>query len=172
MDKINFENLPSTNTPVNANNLNDMQDNIEDAIDSMFESGTWTPQLTNTGNDGEPSVTYNYQNGTYFKIGNMVVCLFRFRGKITSLGGSNLAGIKGLPYTIATNVVMGSLSSVYNLLTQYGGGELNSMPTIVVGGNNSIQIQTAESLGGTVAQFKLSGNESFECFGGFIYQTN
>lgn len=33
MTKIPFEDLPSTNTPLNANNLNTLQDNVEDAID-------------------------------------------------------------------------------------------------------------------------------------------
>lgn len=32
MNKINFENLPSTSTPVNADNLNDMQENIEKSV--------------------------------------------------------------------------------------------------------------------------------------------
>ena len=32
MQKINFENYPSTNTPIDANNLNDLQDNVEEAI--------------------------------------------------------------------------------------------------------------------------------------------
>lgn len=32
MNKINFENLPSTNTPISAENLNLMQDNIESEI--------------------------------------------------------------------------------------------------------------------------------------------
>lgn len=32
MDKINFENLPSTNTPISAENLNQLQENIENAI--------------------------------------------------------------------------------------------------------------------------------------------
>lgn len=31
MDKITFENLPSTNTPINADNLNDLQDNVDNA---------------------------------------------------------------------------------------------------------------------------------------------
>ena len=35
MDKIKFENKPSTNTPVSAKNLNLMQDNIEKAIDEI-----------------------------------------------------------------------------------------------------------------------------------------
>lgn len=33
MEKINFENKPSTNTPINATNLNLLQDNIEDEFD-------------------------------------------------------------------------------------------------------------------------------------------
>ena len=33
MQKITFENLPSTDTPLSAANLNELQDNVEDAID-------------------------------------------------------------------------------------------------------------------------------------------
>ena len=33
MQKINFKNKPSTNSPINADNLNLLQDNVEDAID-------------------------------------------------------------------------------------------------------------------------------------------
>lgn len=41
MNKINWENSPSTNTPLNADNLNRMQNYIEEAIDGiiLFESG-------------------------------------------------------------------------------------------------------------------------------------
>lgn len=35
MQKINFENKPSTNSPINAINLNALQDNVEDAIDEV-----------------------------------------------------------------------------------------------------------------------------------------
>lgn len=42
MQKITFENLPSTNTPLNASNLNTLQDNIETAINSVVESGSNT----------------------------------------------------------------------------------------------------------------------------------
>ena len=169
MNKINFTNLPSTTTPVNASNLNLLQDNVDNGKQDKIIQGVWTPQLTNTGGDGEPSVTYDYQIGDYFKIGKMIVCLFRFRGKITALGGSNYAGIKGFPYNLGTNLVMASFSSVYNLLTNYGGGEMKSVPTMVAQGNNKVQIQSGDALGASASQFKLSGNESFECFGGVIY---
>ena len=40
MEKINFKDLPSTETPINAENLNQMQDNIEDAIGEIVGSGS------------------------------------------------------------------------------------------------------------------------------------
>ena len=39
MEKIFFEDLPSTNTPINSANLNQMQDNMESAINGIVESG-------------------------------------------------------------------------------------------------------------------------------------
>lgn len=38
MQKINFKNLPDTSTPLNASTLNQMQDNIESAIESAINS--------------------------------------------------------------------------------------------------------------------------------------
>jgi len=35
MDKINFKNLPNKTTPINAENLNQMQNNIESYIDGI-----------------------------------------------------------------------------------------------------------------------------------------
>lgn len=37
MQKINFENKPSLNSPINADNLNLLQDNVEDAIDEVSD---------------------------------------------------------------------------------------------------------------------------------------
>ena len=37
MQKINFEDKPSTNSPINADNLNLLQDNVEDAIDEVSD---------------------------------------------------------------------------------------------------------------------------------------
>lgn len=43
MEKINFENLPSTNTPINASNLNTLQNNVENAFKNEYsESQTDT----------------------------------------------------------------------------------------------------------------------------------
>ena len=40
MEKIEFKNLPDTNTPINAENLNQMQTNTENAINGVVESGS------------------------------------------------------------------------------------------------------------------------------------
>lgn len=37
MKKINFEDKPSTNSPINADNLKLLQDNVEDAIDEVSD---------------------------------------------------------------------------------------------------------------------------------------
>ncbi len=44
MNKIDFKNLPDTTTPLNASNLNTMQDNIETAIDSTISNTSGTSQ--------------------------------------------------------------------------------------------------------------------------------
>ena len=42
MQKINFQNLPNTTTPVNATNLNQLQTNVENAINDVIDSGSNT----------------------------------------------------------------------------------------------------------------------------------
>lgn len=44
MQKITFENLPSTNTPLNASNLNTLQDNVETAINATISNTAGTSQ--------------------------------------------------------------------------------------------------------------------------------
>ena len=39
MEKINFKDLPSTDTPIDSKNLNLLQANVENAINSVVESG-------------------------------------------------------------------------------------------------------------------------------------
>ena len=51
MEKINFQDLPSTSTPLNSTNLNQMQDNMEDAIVpiKLVNIGVETPSTATTG---------------------------------------------------------------------------------------------------------------------------
>lgn len=58
MVKINFENLPSTNTPLSAENLNLLQDNVEDAIPALDSAVS-----TSSTNGVENQAITNYVNG-------------------------------------------------------------------------------------------------------------
>lgn len=58
MQKINFKNLPDTSTPLNAENLNLLQDNIEEAIENIEPSGAGGESLpigTELDFDGQAS---------------------------------------------------------------------------------------------------------------------
>ena len=48
MNKINFQNLPNTTTPVNATNLNQVQTNVENAINSVDTAVTNLQTEVNT----------------------------------------------------------------------------------------------------------------------------
>lgn len=50
MEKINFENYPSTNSPINATNLNLLQDNVENAI-----NGSKVGDIIVTSTNADPS---------------------------------------------------------------------------------------------------------------------
>lgn len=60
MDKINFENLPSTNTPVNAENLNLLQTNVDNAkLEKTVNVSASNPNL----NDYKTEGRYYIPNG-------------------------------------------------------------------------------------------------------------
>lgn len=65
MTKITFEDLPSTNTPLNANNLNTLQDNVEDAIDDVAGDIPTVDSSTSTSstNPVENQAITNYVDG-------------------------------------------------------------------------------------------------------------
>lgn len=63
MQKINFENKPSAVSPINATNLNALQDNVEDAIDEVQTSVdnkqlNWV-QVDWTGDETGGTITTN-----------------------------------------------------------------------------------------------------------------
>lgn len=62
MTKIEFKNLPDTSTPLSAENLNTMQDNIEDAIDNV--SIDLDDEVSTTSTNGiENQAITNYVDG-------------------------------------------------------------------------------------------------------------
>ncbi len=88
MEKINFQNLPNTTTPVNASNLNQLQDNVENDLITKLkvvasenlisgQSKTYSlPYTTSTlyfiithangGNSAGIYLTFQLSNGTFY----------------------------------------------------------------------------------------------------------
>ena len=63
MQKIEFKNLPDTTTPLSAENLNQLQDNVEDAIDNV--SIDLDSQVSTTSTNGvENQAITNYVNNS------------------------------------------------------------------------------------------------------------
>lgn len=53
-----------------------------------METQTWQPVLS-VLNETAPTITYEFQNGVYTKIGNLAFIDFHIRGKVTALNGTN-----------------------------------------------------------------------------------
>lgn len=115
MTKITFEDLPSTNTPLSANNLNTLQDNVETAIDAN------TSDITTINSKITPVLysltdTPTHSGGTnkiyIHKIGNIVVLnLLIWANSITQNSWTNIGTLPNdiLPSTenlIATGSVI------------------------------------------------------------------
>ena len=112
MNKINFQNLPSTATPLNAENLNQMQSNIENAINNILQSGT-----TN-------NVNYiKYIDGTLIQYGKVTLQSYtrRSSGGLTywSQGTTITLPVSFLNvnYSVTTNV---SSANMNNFAQSYG----------------------------------------------------
>jgi len=60
MEKINFQDLPSTETPINASNLNKMQDNMEAGIEEVKTSSSMKMLWRNSN----PTSQFGAQNIT------------------------------------------------------------------------------------------------------------
>jgi hypothetical protein len=65
-----------------------------------YEEGTWTPTITASGTN--PTASYSAQNGRYTKVGNMVT-IFCMIGLSAYSGGSGVALVSGLPFTIGND---------------------------------------------------------------------
>ena len=83
MKKIKFQDYPSTETPLNAENLNSMQDNIENAILKFMEITVVCEQ-----NSVENVIDYSSVQGT-------IICSFL-------IGGQNTVGNGGQTSIVPT----------------------------------------------------------------------
>lgn len=165
MQKINFQNLPDTTTPVNATNLNALQTNVENAIGDIVEEGTWTPTI-GVLSETDPTVTYTIQTGKYKKIGNIVFFSFIIRANITTLNGTNnYAVIKGLPYYASVSSVGDyacPLGSLYSALS-------NTSNAVMCPYDNYLRVQT--TYGSSAGQWIVTPTTYMEIGGSGFYFT-
>jgi hypothetical protein len=89
----------------NANTLDD------------YETGTWTPTLG--GETTNPTSSYNQQNGTYTKIGNIVTINFNLYTNSISGGSGNIL-VGGLPFACSNNGTDVGTAWTYNLTLSSG----------------------------------------------------
>lgn len=126
--KTNWQNKPSQSTPLNATNLNHIEDGIYDVSTSLgdlsnlttseknnivgsineinskiiIESGTWTPTfICPDGTD--PTYTFESTNSYYYRIGQLIYITFYIHANITD-AGSGYAYIGGLPFAGHSNI--------------------------------------------------------------------
>lgn len=99
--KINWQDSPSTATPLTAANLNHMDDGIYNISSTLeAEAGTWIPILKCVVEEGtatDPTYTIEYRYGRYKVIGNLVYisCYCKF---VISNAGNGYARLAGLPH--------------------------------------------------------------------------
>lgn len=135
---------------------------------AVIETGTWTPTI-NTQENVAPTITYTFQRGNYFKIGNLVYVDFYIRGKITAVNGSNNYGtINGLPFKASyDNYYFGQMSLNlgvhYNLIYNPGNLVLD-----IVGGGNNIRMQRAD--GASAGSIYVTPSSYFEIGGSGWYR--
>ena len=129
MDKINFQNLPDTTTPVNATNLNQLQINVENGIaDAIKEEITTGIEFaTNEYIDGEQVYRKRIDTGALPNAAGKQVSsgltpsninIVRIQGAAKATNGTQLP----LPFVSVTaeNCVSVSLQSTGNVQVQTG----------------------------------------------------
>ena len=112
-----------------------------------YEEGTWTPTIVGSG--GNPTVTYQADNGgSYTKIGRVVYYTGAVRWTALS-GGSGTARIGNLPFTSAARTNGDNADSVGSARTSIWNGTSSNHPTVIgmVANNTTLNIVANDSTG-------------------------
>ena len=137
MTKINFENLPSTNTPLSAENLNQMQTNIENAINEVLNKLYPVGSIYISVNSTSPATIYG---GTWEQLQN------RF---LLGAGSSYTAGTTGgeATHTLTVNE-MPSHSHKLVSNTSQGTSDAISIQSTFPGTDNNVSTRNSSAVGG------------------------
>lgn len=119
--RVNWEDLPSTDTPINATNLNKMDEGIKTNDDKLlgntsmgsikttgisinnktldYDYGTFTPTIQGETTAG--TATYTTRYGKYVRVGKLVHIEVKLACTLT--GSAGLLNLSGLPFSVAWN---------------------------------------------------------------------
>ena len=131
MEKINFENKPSTNTPINATNLNTLQNNIENAINEYLPITLFENESGLTGN-----ITLNDNVSNYSFIEIIYGCDgYYFYSKFENANGKKVGFIT--PYVSTDNGNLFLYTSNYEIF----GNEINFLTC------SNVYVNTSNTIG-------------------------
>lgn len=156
MEKIDFKDLPDTTTPITADNLNLLQDNIENIF---TDAKDWTPSLANA------NVTYAIQTGKYIKIGKLVFVWFRMRGTINSVSSPAYAYVNGLPHTC-------NFETAGNIFEHRGITNDDTRNVLLRVVNRQLAIQKDDAQAGVSIESWYASENTFYLGGSAVYITN
>lgn len=131
--------------------------------------GTWTPTLIAYAGSTAPTVSYIYQNGAYYRIGDLVMLTFRVRGAVTSIG-NGYAGVGGVPIP-AYNTNMGYLPVTLGACSKLvEGSSTTTAHTAVMSWGDTPEIVIRDAAGQTALKYITSTTSSyFELSGTITY---
>lgn len=103
MEKISFQDYPSTDTPINSTNLNDLQDNVENEINTATEKNAITVKMSGgTSFDWHTETTVPFDT-VLTKVGDKLSLVSNKieigTGIDTVIVSASLAGYTGQTYT-------------------------------------------------------------------------
>jgi hypothetical protein len=131
--------------------------------------GTWTPTLIAYAGSTAPTVSYIYQNGVYYRIGDLVMLTFRIRGAVTNIG-NGYAGVGGIPVP-AYNTNMGYLPVTLGSCSKLvEGSSATTAHTAVMSWGDTPEIVIRDAAGQTALKYITSTTSSyFELSGTITY---
>ena len=80
-----------------------------------YEQGTWDPTPGRTSGTQPTVSTYAYRDGTFTKVGRLVVVMWDFAATVTAQGSSAAISIKGLPFPVGTAAAGGGAMAGYTV---------------------------------------------------------
>lgn len=143
MKKIKFENLPSQNTPVNATNVNKLQDNIEEVFNGEEAMGSIVVEDVLSKNlfSGFIEGVYNQTTGMYESDG-------------TGITTNKMKVEQGTQYFLSGTASGTTIRVHYWNDNKYVGNEVLNAPVVIIPQGNIMAFQTSPSASYTDIQLE------------------